>query len=323
MKETVNSDSGIVITIIGRNRILILLPVNNYNLNLFKKNCNEVLNQMKDNVMRFLGESISFGVSDICKDILKLSHYYEQAVESLIKKRFQGKTNFVAESNNELTSTKILTLDISDEKALLDSLRGKGEYSPDKVINRIFDRFKNYNNEDMQLVLAELLNILIREIQANNLSSDKIFQESELNYNKVISSMNIPELKDWFADKFCKLYMSLLRIRTYKRFNENTKKAICYIEKNYYRNISLNDIAEAINVNSSYLSRIFKNDTGENIIEYLNKIRMEKAALLINEGKYTLKEISYKVGIQNYNYFFRLYKKFIGVRPSEYRKNEG
>lgn len=112
----------------------------------------------------------------------------------------------------------------------------------------------------------------------------------------------------------------MLQIQAYRHYNENTRKAIYYIEENYHRNISLNDIASAINVNSSYLSRVFKNDTGQNVIEYLNKIRLDKAVSLINEGKYTIKEISYKVGIQNYNYFFKLYKKFTGTTPSEYKK---
>ncbi len=204
----------------------------------------------------------------------------------------------------------------------MDSLRGIGNFTPDAVINRIFDKFSNCSSEDIQLVLAELINILIRETRANDLSLDKAFKQNDLNYQKAIKSMNIPELKDWFAKRYCELYECMQRIQTCRQYNEHTRKAIYYIEENYCRNISLSDIAEAINVNSSYLSRLFKNDTGQNIIEYLNKIRMDKAASLIDEGKYSLKEISYKVGIQNYNYFFKLYKKYFGITPLEHKKKD-
>jgi len=320
MKESTSSDSGIVITIIGRNRILILVPAVNSNLSLFKENYFRTLTHMKNNVMKFLGEPLSIGVSDFCRDIMELSYYYEQAVNILIENRFQGKLNFLAQVRNEPETTKIITLDITDEKALLDSLRGKCDFTPDSVINKIFDNFRNCNSEDIQLVLAELLNIIIREMRDNNISSDKIFQQTDFNYQKLFKSMNISELKEWFAERFLRLYQCLLQIQAYRHYNENTRKAIYYIEENYHRNISLNDIASAINVNSSYLSRVFKNDTGQNVIEYLNKIRLDKAVSLINEGKYTIKEISYKVGIQNYNYFFKLYKKFTGTTPSEYKK---
>ncbi len=159
-------------------------------------------------------------------------------------------------------------------------------------------------------------------MRANNISDDTVLQQDELNYRTIINTMNIPELKDWFIEKYRRLYQCLLRYRTFTHYNENTKKAIDYIEKYFYRNISLSDIAAAINVNSSYLSRVFKNDTGFNITDYLNKTRVEKAISLIDDGKYPLKVISYKVGIQNYNYFFKLFKKFIGVTPSEYKKQD-
>lgn len=322
MKESVSSDYGIVVTIIGRNRILVLIPAIKNNLSLFKENYHQILSQMNNNVMRFLNEPVSFGVSDICTDIMEISYYYEQAVKALVENRFRGKSNFIAEVSDKPEADKIITLDISDEKALLDSLRGIGNFTPDAVINRIFDKFSNCSSEDIQLVLAELINILIRETRANDLSLDKAFKQNDLNYQKAIKSMNILELKDWFAKRYCELYECMQRIQTCRQYNEHTRKAIYYIEENYCRNISLSDIAEAINVNSSYLSRLFKNDTGQNIIEYLNKIRMDKAASLIDEGKYSLKEISYKVGIQNYNYFFKLYKKYFGITPLEHKKKD-
>ena len=320
LKESVSSDSGAVITIVGRNRILILIPVSNPTL--YKEKCRRLLSRMNNNVIRFLNEPISFGVSGFCKDITELSYYYEQAVKTLVENRFQGKSSFIAEANVEQKTSKILTLDVTDEKDIIESLRREDDFTTDVVINRIFNKFNNCSSENIQLVLAELLNIIIREMRANNISDDTVLQQDELNYRTIINTMNIPELKDWFIEKYRRLYQCLLRYRTFTHYNENTKKAIDYIEKYFYRNISLSDIAAAINVNSSYLSRVFKNDTGFNITDYLNKTRVEKAISLIDDGKYPLKVISYKVGIQNYNYFFKLFKKFIGVTPSEYKKQD-
>ena len=89
---------------------------------------------------------------------MEISYYYEQAVKALVENRFRGKSNFIAEVSDKPEADKIITLDISDEKALLDSLRGIGNFTPDAVINRIFDKFSNCSSEDIQPVLAELLN---------------------------------------------------------------------------------------------------------------------------------------------------------------------
>ena len=92
------------------------------------------------------------------------------------------------------------------------------------------------------------------------------------------------------------------------------------MERNFCSRISLGDIAKAVSVNSSYLSRLFKNDTGINAMDYLNKIRMENSARLIREGKFSLKSIADEVGIQNYNHFFKLFKKCYGITPGEYKQ---
>jgi two-component system response regulator YesN len=104
------------------------------------------------------------------------------------------------------------------------------------------------------------------------------------------------------------------------RYNENTKKSIDYMERNFCSRVTLGDIAKAVSVNSSYLSRLFKNDTGINAMDYLNKIRMENSARLIREGKASLKGIADEVGIQNYNHFFKLFKKYHGITPGEYKQ---
>ncbi|NLX69548.1 MAG: helix-turn-helix transcriptional regulator, partial [Clostridiales bacterium] len=70
---------------------------------------------------------------------------------------------------------------------------------------------------------------------------------------------------------------------------------------------------------SSYLSRVFKKQTGYNLMFYISKRRIEKAVELINQGNLSLTEISQFVGYDDYTYFYRVFKKVKNKSPSEYR----
>lgn len=108
------------------------------------------------------------------------------------------------------------------------------------------------------------------------------------------------------------------RISTDESYMVNLAKK--YIEKNFGRNISLQIIADSIYVNPSYLSRIYKRDTGHTITEEVNRFRMERAKELLAGTMLKKKEIAAMVGIDDPIYFSRIFKKMVGISPSEYRQ---
>ena len=94
-----------------------------------------------------------------------------------------------------------------------------------------------------------------------------------------------------------------------------------YINENY-RDVDLVSVAGFISMNSSYLSRYFKEKTGENISTYMTRIRMENALLLLqNEQFKNIYEISEKVGYSNPISFSKAFLKQYGMTPMDYRKN--
>lgn len=91
-----------------------------------------------------------------------------------------------------------------------------------------------------------------------------------------------------------------------------------YVKENLGNKITLDDIADAIHVNRSYLSRLYKQKTGENLFEMINRSRVEKAKELIRQRDKKIYEIAYLVGLEDTAYFSRLFKKYAGCSPKEY-----
>ena len=100
-------------------------------------------------------------------------------------------------------------------------------------------------------------------------------------------------------------------------------QALSYIQNNYSRKISLAAVAEHVGLSSGYLCRIFKEETSVSINAYINNLRMTRAGELLKDKNSYIKEVAISVGFEDQLYFSRLFKRYYGMTPSEYRGNQG
>lgn len=97
------------------------------------------------------------------------------------------------------------------------------------------------------------------------------------------------------------------------------EQACAIIRSQYAEDLSLQTVSQQINVNPSYLSRIFKQETGENFVAFLTRVRIEKAQQYLRDRSLKVYEIADQVGYRNTTYFSKIFKKVTGVSPEEYR----
>ena len=93
------------------------------------------------------------------------------------------------------------------------------------------------------------------------------------------------------------------------------------IHRNYHENLKLESLAEVFNYNSAYLGKMFKNQTGEYFNTYLDKVRIEKAKQLLEEGL-RVYQVTERVGYTNVDYFHSKFKRYTGTAPSAYRQKQ-
>lgn len=94
-----------------------------------------------------------------------------------------------------------------------------------------------------------------------------------------------------------------------------------FMAENIERHITLQQLADYIGMSASHLSMRFRQQTGNSPIQYLNKLRVEKAAEMLRESDMQINQISYKVGFEDPLYFSRMFSKTMKLSPKEYRKN--
>lgn len=93
-----------------------------------------------------------------------------------------------------------------------------------------------------------------------------------------------------------------------------------YIQENYFRTIKLEEIASIVFLNSSYLCRLFKQQTGQTITEYITAVRIENAKKVLRESQKSIIDVSQSVGYMDVRHFSKQFIKNVGISPSKYRK---
>ena len=90
--------------------------------------------------------------------------------------------------------------------------------------------------------------------------------------------------------------------------------------ENYKEDISLSSAADKANISSVYLSRLFKKEEGINFLDYLNQYRIDEAKKMLKDVQYNILDVADESGFNNTRYFSKIFKKNVGITPSEYRK---
>ncbi|MGL6198179.1 MAG: PocR ligand-binding domain-containing protein [Lachnospiraceae bacterium] len=101
--------------------------------------------------------------------------------------------------------------------------------------------------------------------------------------------------------------------------SELIKKAMTYISKHFNETITLEDIATNVHLHPSYFSSMFKTSTGSSFKEYLNMVRVEESKRLLTNTDFSIIDIAIAVGFEDQSYFSKVFKKYTGITPKQYR----
>lgn len=117
-----------------------------------------------------------------------------------------------------------------------------------------------------------------------------------------------------------KTYCQLVKKHSVKNYSPTVQKIIVIIEADLTADLSLSALAKAQNINASYLSTIFKNETGKTITSYVNEKRIELAQELLKTTSLQVQTIAQYCGIFDIHYFTRLFKKITNMTPKQFRE---
>lgn len=145
---------------------------------------------------------------------------------------------------------------------------------------------------------------------------DEITQESIQNASRARTTAQLETVQ---KDMLLRLTQAVADAKGLQAYPPVIRTILSYLEMNYTEPISLRELADANHISAEHLSRTFKKETGENISEYITRLRTQKAAELLKNSQLSVSEIAAFVGYLDSNYFVKVFKKRYGMTPSAYR----
>jgi AraC-like DNA-binding protein/ligand-binding sensor protein len=170
----------------------------------------------------------------------------------------------------------------------------------------------------MQFRAIELITLLSRTVISPGYDPEALLRTNNYFYKHIEDSETIENLTDILhlaADHFAKRNLSYQGIR----HGASLKKAEHFIWDNYTRKISLLEIANASGLSPPYFSTIFKEEMGENLSCYLNRLRVEHAEELLLKTDHSLSKIAGDCGFEDQSWFSKIFKNYTGISPGKFR----
>lgn len=203
------------------------------------------------------------------------------------------------------------------KKLLMSNISIGNIVTSQKLFHNILKEMEGLPVSERNNMVVSLLSTMNQVIQEVN---EKLHQslQAYFNYAMIVSMKSTDEIAEYCNRIFDRIRMAEEK-KEYYDTNSLITKAKNYIQENLYRDISQEEIANQLFICSSYLSRLFKKETGENFSQYVTRIKIEKAIELLKDPKYKTYQVSEVLGYKTPRYFSRLFRMQTGMNPSEYR----
>ncbi|MFV0381495.1 MAG: response regulator [Breznakia sp.] len=256
-------------------------------------------------------------LSKAFSNLSALADVYEILLSSLDYRFYLQSGNLICERTN-IKFTALAKFDLHLYNDLLYRLQLKDAL---KILsNFVEDALQMKNNpRELKALIGNCLYSFITIMEEHQINSDYIHEFKLTTLSSLDSSIDAQAL----TKELKKIINDLNVVVDNYHFEKNDdimNKIIKYIHLHYQKPLSLQTLADEFNFSYSYLSAYFNERSELSFNEYLNTIRVNKAAELLRSGQMSISEVGYEVGFSDHSYFCKVFKKQIGVTPSVYRR---
>ena len=165
-----------------------------------------------------------------------------------------------------------------------------------------------------------ILNTLLRRSAGEAGVSPLLLDTLSSRYGKRIEELSTTYGVERLFREMVVSYATLVRKEAKKEYPEKIRRVLFEIETRYGEELSLSYLSELVSLSPSHLSRFFRKSTGESLVSYIAKVRIERALTLLENPDLKISEISAMTGFQDPSYFSRVFCSILGMRPEKWRR---
>ena len=268
---------------------------------------------------RYLEEDITAGIGDFVKNYDEIKQSYLNAQRALERRFFSENTKvFFYEDFAQMNSSWSAGW---KSTRLMEAVRHLDKVSILAEIELLFREFENsfYSLGVIQSILINIVTELQSVLEEYDICGLELPNNGHRLLETASSDICALKLKEYVVE-CCFMAYDCISSKKGSKKDKLVNEIIEYVNSHYNEEMNLKNISKMFFINHIYVGQLFKNEAGEYFHDYVNKIRVQNALRLLQEGKLAIGEISEMVGYKYHDHFYRNFRKIFGISPSEYRK---
>ncbi|WP_186445861.1 helix-turn-helix domain-containing protein [Paenibacillus cremeus] len=276
---------------------------------------------LQSQVEQFLGLKVSIGLSRVFPELSGASTAFDESMEAL-QYKFRAGTGTILWIE-EVRPERHSHLFIPDQavKSLMDALKLADEKAATQALLDCLQSLAEHNisYKQYQVLLAGLLNDLIKEVLKTGESFPALQDEKASVFDQFFELKTRQDTEQWFLHAILR---PMVRIMSRRRDLQNKKISehmIDIVQLDYDKDLTLESCAARLNYHPNYIKRVFRHDTGINFSDYLLQYRIQKAKEWLLETDMTITEIADRLKYSNLQNFSRSFRRVVGSSPSEFK----
>jgi AraC-like DNA-binding protein/ligand-binding sensor protein len=212
---------------------------------------------------------------------------------------------------------------LDKERELITSLHRGDKEETEKLLNEVLAVLIFSNPEQFQYIQLQVLELAVMLVRAGGNPTNSTSAEINVHYFKQIQeAKTVEELTGTLHSIVDSIIEQIISFQGIPHALA-LRKAELFIRENLTRKINLREIAKVAGLSAPYFSTVFKEEMGENLSRYINRLRVEKSIRMLLETNSTLSEISSACCFQDQSWFSKIFKSFTGISPGKYRSQGG
>ncbi|MCP1109508.1 response regulator transcription factor [Ohessyouella blattaphilus] len=263
---------------------------------------------------------LSIGISSYCDSPLLMNKVAEQAKQAAQFARYSPETPVISIEQLPAIPQHVMERVYSDLRHLKSAIENPNQERSQEILVSLFSYIRE-NKLPMDTV--HTICLYIHQFSIGLLftpGADGIMAKDRVSALKdIIENTSLDSLEE---NTFSFIEQILNQtVQTDAEAGQVVHAIKSYIAHNYSGDLSLDTLAGSVYLSPSYLSRLFKRETGENLSSYVQNLRVEEAKILLRTTTLKTYEVAERVGIPDPVYFSRIFKKITGTKPKDYRQN--
>lgn len=298
------------------------------------------LRDIAEKAKQFLAQNFriesTLSVSSVLRSTYNISQAYREALNAMEYKLVRGSRNIISYDDVRQDVLQGQSMDyyypLHVEKQWINVVRAGDFETANQMLHEIIERNMagpTLSVHLMRCLMFDLVGTLLKTVREMGSLQETLITNSEAPLDKLLACETIQDMMQQLTlalKEICAYarskHIEQAKAKRHSEMQQLADRVIAYIQHNYADgNLNISMIGHEFGMKPSYLSKLFKELTGVPLLDFINQVRIEQAKQLLHRQDVNMNEVSSLVGFNDVTVLFRLFKKYEGITPGQYKES--